>query len=68
MDKSRFLREWTIIYYCVGAYTFILPFIILIINCMTKFNKVDKSTQAFLEPKEWPTCLTLPLNVYFLIY
>lgn len=48
-----------------GIYCLLLPFFLSLQLWLSKFNKEDKSVEAYLEPREWPKCVTWPLTIWF---
>lgn len=46
-----------------AIYTTLIPVIIGILNCMSQFDKVDKSTEAILAAKEWSKWITIPMDI-----
>lgn len=46
-----------------AIYTTLIPIIIGFCNCMTQFDKVDKSTEAILAAREWSKWITIPLDI-----
>jgi len=53
----------TFLYLFNGIYCLVIWIPLAIMDCMSNFNRVDKSTDTLLERAEWPRLVTVPLDI-----